>query len=169
MRRSGSRRTSLTVCITANWGAKASSRRRETQFSRAETKVPKTVPAIQSADCRDKMRAQIAANSGRFALNWEISVSGLRGGAGRTRTSNQTIISSWLAKCPKWRGCLCEHFVSATGRLSFYEMVSAASSLPTKIPFPRTETTAHHRVLPPGSSNRAKVAAPRPIAKNGQY
>src|SRR6516225_5755135 len=34
----------------------------------------KTVPAIQSADCRDKMRAQIAANSGRFALNWEISV-----------------------------------------------------------------------------------------------
>ena len=82
----------------------------------------------------------------------------MRGGAGRTRTSNQTIISSWLAKCPKWRGCLCEHFVSATGRLSFYEMVSAASSLPTKIPFPRTETTAHHRVLPPGSSDRAKVA-----------
>ena len=35
-----------------------------------------------------------------------------------------------------------ERFVSATGRLSFYEMVSAASSLPTKIPFPRTETTA---------------------------
>ena len=34
----------------------------------------KTVPAIQSADCRDKMRAQIAANSVRFALNWEISV-----------------------------------------------------------------------------------------------
>ena len=65
------------------------------------------------------------------------------------RTCNQTIISSWLAKCPKWRGCLCERFVSATGRVSFYEMVSAASSLPTKIPFPRTETTAHHRVLPP--------------------
>ena len=35
-----------------------------------------------------------------------------------------------------------ERFVSATGRLSFYEMVSAASSLPTKIPFPHTETTA---------------------------
>ena len=44
-------------------------------------KDPKTVPAIQSADCRDKRRAQIAANSGRFALNWEISVcAGLRGG-----------------------------------------------------------------------------------------
>jgi hypothetical protein len=27
-------------------------------------KDPKTIPAIQSADCRDKMRAQIAANSG---------------------------------------------------------------------------------------------------------
>src|SRR6516164_9389584 len=48
----------------------------------------KTVPAIQSADCRDKMRAQIAANSGRFALNWEISVcAGLRGGPGRPHTS----------------------------------------------------------------------------------
>ena len=73
----------------------------------------KTVPAIQSADCRDKMRAQIAANSGRFALNWEISVcAGLRGGAGRTRTSNQTIISSWLGKCPKCRGLRYERFVS---------------------------------------------------------
>ena len=30
-------------------------------------KDPETVPAIQSADCRDKMRAQIAASSGRFA------------------------------------------------------------------------------------------------------
>ena len=57
-------------------------------------KAPKTVPAIQSADCKDKMRAQIAANSGRFALNWEISVcAGLRGGAGRTRTSNQMVMS----------------------------------------------------------------------------
>jgi hypothetical protein len=38
--------------------------------------------------------AQIAANSGRFALNWEISVwAGLRGGAERTRTSNQTVIA----------------------------------------------------------------------------
>src|SRR6516164_1573219 len=47
----------------------------------------KTVPAIQSADCRDKMGAQIAANSRRFALNWEISVcAGLRGGPGRPAT-----------------------------------------------------------------------------------
>jgi len=54
---------------------------------------PETVPAIQSADCRDKMRARIAASSGLFALNREISVcAGLRGGAGRTRTSNQTVI-----------------------------------------------------------------------------
>ena len=30
---------------------------------------PETVPAIQSADCRDKMRARIAASSGLFALN----------------------------------------------------------------------------------------------------
>ena len=58
---------------------------------------PETLPANQSADCRDKMRAQIAASSGRFALNREIPVcAGLRGGAGRTRTSNQTIISRQL-------------------------------------------------------------------------
>src|SRR5690242_13830384 len=56
-------------------------------------KDPETLPSIQSADCRDKMRAQIAANSGRFALNREIPVcAGLRGGAGRTRTSNQSVI-----------------------------------------------------------------------------
>src|SRR6516164_4607663 len=39
----------------------------------------------------------IPAGSGLFALNWEISVCvRLRGGAGSTRTSNQTIVSSWL-------------------------------------------------------------------------
>src|SRR6516165_6660672 len=81
----------LSVALTQHSNrvsTKASSRRRETQFSRAETKDPKTVPAIQSADCRDKRRAQIAANSGRFALNWEISVcAGLRGGGcSRSRT-----------------------------------------------------------------------------------
>jgi hypothetical protein len=60
-------------------------------------KDPETGPAIQSADCRDKMRARIAASSGLFALNREISVCvRLRGGAGRTRTSNQTIISRRL-------------------------------------------------------------------------
>src|SRR4029077_112407 len=54
-------------------------------------KGPETVPAIQSADCRDKMRAQIAASSGRFALNREIPVcAGLRGGPGKTRTGNQS-------------------------------------------------------------------------------
>jgi hypothetical protein len=46
-------------------------------------KDPETLPSIQSADCRDKMRARIAANSGRFALNREIPVcAGLRGGLG---------------------------------------------------------------------------------------
>jgi hypothetical protein len=40
------------------------------------------------------MGARIPAGSGLFALNWEISVRPrMRGGAGRTRTSNQTIIS----------------------------------------------------------------------------
>jgi hypothetical protein len=57
-------------------------------------KDPETAPAIQWADCRDKMRARIAASSGLFALNREISVcAGLRGRAGGTRTSNQTVIS----------------------------------------------------------------------------
>src|ERR1700720_4649295 len=57
-------------------------------------KDPETAPAIQGADCRDKMRARIAAGSGLFALNREISVcAGLRGGAGRTRTCNQTVIA----------------------------------------------------------------------------
>jgi hypothetical protein len=52
------------------------------------------VRALGPAQCRDKMRARIAASSGQFALNREISVcAGLRGGAGRTRTSNQTVIA----------------------------------------------------------------------------
>jgi hypothetical protein len=58
---------------------------------RGRDKGPETVPAIQSADCRDKMGAQIAASSGRFALNREILVcAGLRGGVGRTRNSHQS-------------------------------------------------------------------------------
>ena len=45
---------------------------------------------IQSTDCRDKMRARIAASSGLFALNREISgCAGLRGGSERTRTACQ--------------------------------------------------------------------------------
>jgi glycogen debranching enzyme len=44
--------------------------------------------------CRDKMRARIPTDSGLFVINWEISVCArLRGGAGRTRTSNQTVIA----------------------------------------------------------------------------
>jgi hypothetical protein len=53
-------------------------------------KDPETAPAIQWADCRDKMRARIAASSGLFALNREISVRArLCGGAERTRTACQ--------------------------------------------------------------------------------
>src|SRR3974390_2118692 len=38
-------------------------------------------------------------------LCWRFSVRPrMRGGAGRTRTSDQTIISSWLAKCLQCRG-----------------------------------------------------------------
>jgi hypothetical protein len=60
-------------------------------------KDPETAPAIQSADCRDKMCAPIAASSARFALNREIYVcAGLCGGPGRTRTSNQAVMSRRL-------------------------------------------------------------------------
>jgi hypothetical protein len=53
-------------------------------------KDPETAPAIQWAECRDKMRARIAASSGLFALNREISIcAGLRGGPERTRTACQ--------------------------------------------------------------------------------
>src|SRR4029077_10736980 len=62
-------------------------------------KDPETAPAIQWADCRDKMRARPAAMSGLFALNREISVCvRLRGGVGRTRTSNQAVIVKRWAK-----------------------------------------------------------------------
>jgi hypothetical protein len=48
---------------------------------------------VQSTDCGDRTRARIPASSGLFALNRKISVYvGLRGGAGRTRTSNQSVI-----------------------------------------------------------------------------
>jgi hypothetical protein len=47
-------------------------------------KDPETAPAIQWAGCRD---ARIAASSGLFALNREISVcAGLRGGVGSCLT-----------------------------------------------------------------------------------
>ena len=67
----------------------------QTAYSRPQGEIVEavlivSVPGIQPETV--EVRAQIAANSGRFALNWEIS--GLcRTVAGRTRTSNQTIIS----------------------------------------------------------------------------
>ena len=64
---------------------------------RCRDKGAETAPQIHSTECRDKMRAGIPASSGLFALNREISgCARLRGGAGRTRTSNQTIISRQL-------------------------------------------------------------------------
>jgi hypothetical protein len=76
------------------------------------------------------MRAQIAASSGLFALNREISVClRLRGGAGRTRTSNQTIISSWLAKCPKWRVAVCTRSDGSSWTLTFKDVVDRATAL----------------------------------------
>jgi hypothetical protein len=49
---------------------------------------------IRMALGRDDVHTRKPANSGLFIMNREISVCvGLRGGAGRTRTSNQTIIS----------------------------------------------------------------------------
>jgi hypothetical protein len=60
-------------------------------------KGAETATDTQSPACRDKMRRRIPASSGLFAMNREISVCvRLRGGAGRTRTSNQTIISRVL-------------------------------------------------------------------------
>jgi hypothetical protein len=76
-------------------------------------------------------------NSALFARHRENSVCvGLRGGAGRTRTCNQTIISSWLAKCLKCRGlrwALC--LPTELQRNGFSGLVPAdkpASSLPPR-------------------------------------
>jgi hypothetical protein len=64
---------------------------------RGRDKGPERALEVQSAVCRDKMRARIPAGSGLFTPNREISVClRLRGGAERTRTSNQTIISRQL-------------------------------------------------------------------------
>jgi carbon-monoxide dehydrogenase small subunit len=60
-------------------------------------KGAKTAREIQSAACRDKMRARIPASSGLLATSREISVyTRLRGGPGRTRTSNQAVMSAAL-------------------------------------------------------------------------
>jgi hypothetical protein len=56
-----------------------------------------TARHIQPIVSRDKAPARKPASSVLFARHREISVCmGLRGGAGRTRTSNQTIISRQL-------------------------------------------------------------------------
>ena len=133
-------------------------------------KGPETVPAIQSADCRDKMRAQIAANSGRFALNWEISVcAGLRGGAGRTRTSNQTIISSWLAKCLKCRGlcvrALClpnqspKELVSVSGKRIFAGRDKRARMAPKiNFAFERDKSRARNAAISGHSATNGEIS-----------
>jgi hypothetical protein len=67
----------------------ASLRRRETQFSRAETKTPKR-PCNSMGRVQRQNACRIADSSGLFALNREISVCmRLRGGAERTRTARQ--------------------------------------------------------------------------------
>jgi hypothetical protein len=61
---------------------------------RGRDKGAETAPQIQLTDRRDKMRARIPAGAGQFAMNREISVCvRLRGGPGRTRTSNQAVMS----------------------------------------------------------------------------
>jgi hypothetical protein len=62
-------------------------------------KDPETAPAIQWADCRDKMRARTAASSGLLALNREISVCVRLRGGGRSRS----------------RTCLCIQFPCQLG------------------------------------------------------
>jgi hypothetical protein len=66
---------------------------------RGRDKGPERPLEIQSTDCGDKIHARIAASSGLFATNREISVCArLRGGVGRTRTSNQAVIVKRWAK-----------------------------------------------------------------------
>jgi hypothetical protein len=61
---------------------------------RSRDKGAETPPVIQSTIRRDKIRAPIPAGSGHFVMNKEISVcAGMRGGPGRTRTSNQAVMS----------------------------------------------------------------------------
>ena len=67
---------------------------RETGIWRAETEAPKPAHHIQLIFRRDKVFPRNPANSGLFLGDQEISVyRGLRGGAERTRTSGQVIIS----------------------------------------------------------------------------
>ena len=64
------------------------------EILRGRDKATETASVIQSITCRDKMRPRIPPVRGYSRASREISVCvGLRGGAGRTRTSNQTIIA----------------------------------------------------------------------------
>jgi hypothetical protein len=64
---------------------------------RGRDKGTETASEIQSITCRDKTRPRIPPVRGYSGASREISVcTRLRGGAGRTRTSNQTIISRVL-------------------------------------------------------------------------
>ena len=66
----------------------------ETRFWAAETKAPKGPLKSNRQIAATKRVQESPANSGLFALNREISVCvRLRGGAGRPRTSNQTVIA----------------------------------------------------------------------------
>jgi hypothetical protein len=60
----------------------------------ARDKSAKMASQIQLLVCRDQAPAACAANSGPFAIRREISLNaGMRGGPGRTRTRNQTVMS----------------------------------------------------------------------------
>ena len=57
-----------------------------------------TALEIQGRRCRDKISLGNSANSGLIAGFREISVrTRMRGGPGRTRTSNQAVMSQWSA------------------------------------------------------------------------
>ena len=61
-------------------------------------KGPEMALEFRSAACRDRTRVRIPAGSGLFATRREISVCiGMRGGPGRTRTSNQAVMSAVTA------------------------------------------------------------------------
>ena len=61
-------------------------------ISRAETKAPRS-RKVKGGRCRDRAHANNPANSALVADNQEISADvGMRGGLGRTRTSNQSVM-----------------------------------------------------------------------------
>ena len=61
-------------------------------------KEAETAWKVQGPRCRDKASLNNPANSGLVSENQEISVSGrMRGGPGRTRTSNQAVMSAVTA------------------------------------------------------------------------